>query len=90
MDCVLVSKERFRFSWKSLKRLIREEVCWAAMFFSAVFAGVALFLERHWHFAGRGFDLSSYFHFGGGDAYLAVANGMFVNTGMIGYDDFYF
>lgn len=40
-------------------------------------------------FAGRGL-ISAVISFGGGDAYLAVANGMFVNTGMIGYDDFYF
>ncbi|MEI3279984.1 MAG: hypothetical protein V8R46_04070 [Eubacterium ramulus] len=33
--------------------------------------------------------ISAVISFGGGDAYLAVANGMFVNTGMIGYDDFY-
>lgn len=33
--------------------------------------------------------LSTVLSFGGGDAYLAVAGGMFVTTGFIGYGDFY-
>ena len=34
------------FSWKSLKRLVREEICWQALFFLAVFAGVSLFWKN--------------------------------------------
>lgn len=39
-------------------------------------------------FLGQGV-LSTVLSFGGGDAYLAVAGGMFVTTGFIGYNDFY-
>ena len=39
-------------------------------------------------YIGDGF-LSSVLSFGGGDAYLSVAQGMFVDSGMIGYHDFY-
>ncbi len=76
------------FSWKSLKRLIREEICWAAMFFLLSLPALICF-GKTLAFAGRGL-ISAVISFGGGDAYLAVANGMFVNTGMVGYDDFYF
>lgn len=40
------------------------------------------------NYIGNGF-LSSLISFGGGDAYLTVADGMFVDTGMISEEDFY-
>ncbi|MDO5145607.1 MAG: chromate transporter [Eubacteriales bacterium] len=39
-------------------------------------------------FIGTGF-LSSVMSFGGGDAYLSVAQGLFVDSGMVSYHDFY-
>lgn len=76
------------FSWKSLKRLVREEICWAGLFFLLSLPAFLCF-GKTLAFAGRGL-ISAVISFGGGDAYLAVANGMFVNTGMIEYEDFYF
>lgn len=75
------------FSWKSLKRLIREEICWFFLCVAACIPAVCLF-SKALPFIGRGL-LSALVSFGGGDAYLAVANGLFVNTDMIGYEDFY-
>lgn len=75
------------FSWKSLKRLIREEVFWVLFFL--LLSIPAIFLVRGTlDFMGKGL-ISALMSFGGGDAYLAVANGLFVNTEMIGYEDFY-
>lgn len=46
-----------------------------------VFGGIAVY--------GKGL-LSTILSFGGGDAYLAIANGMFVSTDMVSYGDFYY
>lgn len=75
------------FSWPSLKKLIKEEVCWAVFLFILSFPALLLF-RNTMLFLGQGV-ISALMSFGGGDAYLAVANGLFVNTGMIAYDDFY-
>ena len=76
------------FSWKSLKRLIREEIGWFFLLLILSVPAICCFRDTLL-FIGKGL-LSAVISFGGGDAYLAVANGMFVNTGMIGYDDFYY
>ena len=63
--------------------------CAVAFVFMAVFALPALFTyEETPAYLFRG-ALSSILSFGGGDAYLAVAGGMFVTSGLILYSDFY-
>ena len=63
--------------------------CAVAFVFMAVFALPALFTyEETPSYLFRG-ALSSILSFGGGDAYLAVAGGMFVTSGLILYSDFY-
>ena len=76
------------FSWKALKKLVREEIGWAVFFLLLSVPALICFGDTL-RFAARGL-ISAVISFGGGDAYLAVANGMFVNTGMISHDDFYF
>lgn len=63
--------------------------CAVAFVFMAIFALPALFTyEETPAYLFRG-ALSSILSFGGGDAYLAVAGGMFVTSGLILYSDFY-
>ncbi len=44
--------------------------------------------DNSWHYIGNGL-LSSIMSFGGGDAYLTVADGLFVGTGLVTEDEFY-
>jgi len=75
------------FSWQSFRKLAGELICWAL--FLVVFSLPAMVLYPDiFSFLGKGI-VSALMSFGGGDAYLAVANGLFVNTGMVGYEDFY-
>lgn len=76
------------FSWKKLKNLVKEEISWGLFLVILSFPALICFGDTI-RFAIRGL-ISAIISFGGGDAYLAVANGLFVNTGMISYDDFYF
>ena len=76
------------FSWNKLKNLLKEEISWALFFLILSFPALICFGDTI-RFAIRGL-ISAIISFGGGDAYLAVANGLFVNTGMISHDDFYF
>ena len=78
---------RIPFSWKSFRKLVKEEVCWILFF---VILSVPAFFVFHdtLLFIGKGL-ISALISFGGGDAYLAVANGLFVNSDMISYEDFY-
>ena len=73
------------FSWKSLKRAAfgRKSAGAADCFSCCSLPAFLLFWKNAERIAGRGL-ISAVISFGGGDAYLAVANGMFVNTGMIG------
>lgn len=80
-------KGKIPFSWPSLKKLIREEICWIIFLFVLSLPALLVF-KNTFIFLGQGL-ISALMSFGGGDAYLAVANGLFVNTGMIGYEDFY-
>lgn len=75
------------FSWRSLKRLIKEEIAWVLLCIAAALPALCFFSDTL-VFMLRGL-FSALISFGGGDAYLAVANGLFVNTDMIGYEDFY-
>ncbi len=75
------------FSWKTFKKLVKEEVFWMLFLLILSIPAVILFKDTL-AFVGQGL-ISALMSFGGGDAYLAVANGLFVNSGMIGYEDFY-
>jgi chromate transporter len=76
------------FSWPSLKKLVKEEVFWMLFLLICSIPAFVLFGDTL-KFIGQGL-ISALMSFGGGDAYLAVANGLFVNTGMVGYEDFYY
>ncbi len=81
-------KKRIVFSGKSFCRLLGEEMSW--FLFLAVLSLPALILCKDaLLFLGKGL-MSAVLSFGGGDAYLAIANGMFVNTDMVSYSDFYY
>lgn len=69
------------------KALLISLICWAV--FTLILSFPA-FVTVHGipEFIGNGF-LSSVLSFGGGDAYLSVAQGMFVDSGIISYHDFY-
>ncbi len=75
------------FSWPSLKKLIREIVFWVLFLLLLSIPAIMVYANAP-VFLGQGL-VSAVMSFGGGDAYLAVANGLFVNTGMISYEDFY-
>ena len=75
------------FSWKTLKKLIKEEICWALFLVILSIPAFVLYSDTLLYI-GKGL-ISALMSFGGGDAYLAVANGLFVNSDMIGYEDFY-
>lgn len=79
--------ERIDFDLKPFKRFIKEELIWLA--FLIIFSVPALMLcSEILPFIGKGI-ISVLMSFGGGDAYLAVADGLFVDSGMISYSDFY-
>lgn len=81
------SSARNFVSRKDIVAIVKETAVWLA--FAVLFSIPALLMTGNGSlFAGRGF-LSSLMSFGGGDAYLSVADGLFVNTGMIPGDDFY-
>ncbi|MQN01825.1 MAG: chromate transporter [Lachnospiraceae bacterium] len=67
--------------------LIKENIVW--LVFAAVLTIPAvLFIGRGLEYILRGY-VSSFMSFGGGDAYLSVADGLFVNTGLVNENDFY-
>lgn len=75
------------FSFRSFKKLLKEECVWFVFLFVMSVPALCLCRESL-GFLGKGL-LSVIFSFGGGDAYLAIADGMFVSTDMITYADFY-
>ena len=79
---------KISFSWKALKKLVQEELGWTLLLMLLSVPALLCF-GNTLRFVVRGL-ISAVLSFGGGDAYLAVANGMFVNTGMISHDEFYF
>ena len=79
---------KISFSRKALKKLVQEELGWTLLLMLLSVPALLCF-GNTLRFAVRGL-ISAVLSFGGGDAYLAVANGMFVNTGMISHDEFYF
>ncbi len=71
----------------SPKKMLQEEAAWI-LFFVVLSVPAILYGGNVPEFLGQGF-LSSILSFGGGDAYLSVADGMFVNSGIIEKADFY-
>lgn len=70
-----------------VKDLTGSLICW--ILFTLILSIPALYLSIEiLGFIGTGF-LSSVMSFGGGDAYLSVAQGLFVDSGTISYHDFY-
>lgn len=75
------------FAMKPFKRFIKEEFAWFILLF--IFSLPALWLcSDTISFIGKGV-ISVLMSFGGGDAYLAVADGLFIDSGIISYGDFY-
>lgn len=69
-------------------RRVVAEVAWIGLV-AGIFIIIAIFVSpKATLYIGNGF-LSSVMSFGGGDAYLTVADGLFVHTGLISEEDFY-
>ncbi len=88
-----VDEKRYRQSGKitldrnRIRRTLRE-IGWIALV-AVLLSGAAFFVtNRAALYVGNGF-LSSVMSFGGGDAYLTVADGLFVHTKLIAEEDFY-
>lgn len=76
-----------RHSGTDRTSIIRESAAW--LIFAAVLALPAIIvLDNGVRYILRGFA-SSFISFGGGDAYLSVADGLFVNSGFVSENDFY-
>lgn len=76
-----------RLSYPSPKILLKEETAW--FLFLLIASIPALLLVPHVvEYIGKGF-FSSIISFGGGDAYLTVADGLFVSGGYITENEFY-
>ena len=71
----------------SPRDMIKEELVWLVLLVIACIPAYIMVPETL-VYVGRGF-LSSLISFGGGDAYLTVADGFFVSTGMITESEFY-
>ncbi len=78
---------KVQFSFPSFKKLLVEECTWFIFLF-VLSIPAFLLCRQTLGFLGQGL-LSAVLSFGGGDAYLAIADGMFVNTGIVGEFDFY-
>ena len=82
-----VSANEKRADRKAVVSILKETFAW--VIFAALLAIPAFFILAGGPvYIFRGF-LSSLMSFGGGDAYLSVADGLFVNTKMVSGSDFY-
>lgn len=72
---------------KELKEIAVEVLLWFAFLFVCSLPALIL-IPSSAGFVGQG-ALSALMSFGGGDAYLSVAQGLFVDSGMIASDEFY-
>lgn len=81
---ILIDKTGHHFNWKP----ILKDVSLIVVSMGIMIFGVGFISAKAPEFLGRGF-LSSIMSFGGGDAYLTVADGMFVDTGLVTEDEFY-
>ncbi|MEW9937181.1 chromate transporter [Clostridium butyricum] len=82
------STERKKFFISKIdKKFITEIRSWIMLF--VIVSLIAMIMSVNaFEFIVNGF-LSCIISFGGGDAYLTIADGMFVSNGMISYDEFY-
>ncbi len=77
------------FSWiKTLRPAARDGGAWLLFLAALSLPAVFLYEDGVLLYIGRG-CLSTLISFGGGDAYLAVAAGMFVTAGLVSRADFY-
>lgn len=76
-----------RIQWQSPVGMLSESAIWLIILILACIPAYFLVPELV-KYIGNGF-LSSLISFGGGDAYLTVADGMFVQKGIIGQEEFY-
>lgn len=79
-----IGKSKTQINWKPLRKEVSVWILWVILF---SIPAVILHAEHLWYLL-RGL-MSSFISFGGGDAYLTVADGMFVSTGMITESQFY-
>ncbi len=80
-------KGRMQFKFRTLKRVAGEVAGWCIFLLLLCIPAFFLFpdtLQFIWNGV-----ISTFLSFGGGDAYLALADGMFVDTNMVSYQDFY-
>ena len=85
VQTIMETPQKKAFEGKANCRL--SPLCWFV--FTLILSLPALYFSRKMlSFIGTGF-LSSVMSFGGGDAYLSVAQGLFVDSGIISYHDFY-
>ncbi len=76
-----------KLKFPSPKILIKEEIAWFA-FLAIASIPAFLMVPNLLEYLGKGY-FSSIISFGGGDAYLTVADGLFVSGGFISETDFY-
>ncbi|MCD8357177.1 MAG: chromate transporter [Clostridia bacterium] len=82
-----IGTRRTQLDIVNLKRMLRE--CGSSLLLMTVLSIPSMLLfEDTLDYLIRGM-LSSLMSFGGGDAYLALAGGMFVSSGLVQYRDFY-
>lgn len=72
---------------ESIKRLLKEELIWLGVGVIC-WSPAIIMLQDNINLIAKGF-ISSLISFGGGDAYLAIAEGMFVESNMIPSEVFY-
>ncbi len=82
-----INGQHIAFDIKPFKRFVKEEIFWFAFLLIASIPALILCSESV-SFIGKGV-VSVLMSFGGGDAYLAVADGLFIDSGMVSYSDFY-
>ncbi|MCD8020391.1 MAG: chromate transporter [Clostridiales bacterium] len=84
VQTIMGSPHQKAFAGKSLAYSV---LCWVV--FTFILSLPAIYITRETiRFIGTGF-LSSIMSFGGGDAYLSVAQGLFVDSGAVSYKEFY-
>lgn len=79
--------EKPSFSFGPFKKLLKEEFSWI-LFLTVCSVPALILCSEVLPLIGKGI-VSALMSFGGGDAYLAVADGLFVESGMVSYGDFY-
>lgn len=76
-----------RVSSESYISILKETAAWV-VFAAVLMIPALIFADDGIRYILNG-TASSFMSFGGGDAYLSVADGLFVNSGMVGENDFY-